>query len=160
MKKSDIFLVLVVLVVMVLGFFVLKGKKVEPDYVLPLTLSGEAGLHELSYQEYKQKVDNNEKFVVIVERATCSHCQNFLPVAEEFAKSNALPMYYVDTDTFSDEEWGVFESTSTFFKKKAGNWGTPTTIVASGRNAIDYIEGETDSNSLLELYKKYFEMGE
>lgn len=138
----------------------LKGEKTEVSYELPLALTGEAGLHELSYAEYQEKINNNESFVIIIERATCSHCVNYMPVAESFAKDNALPMYYVDTDTFTDEDWTNFEKSNSFLKKNSGNWGTPTTIVLAGNEAVDYIEGETTADNLLDLYDKYFEINE
>ena len=136
----------------------MKGTKAKPTYKLPLSLSGEAGLHKLSYTEYQEKIDNDEEFVFIVERTTCSHCQNFMPVAEKFAKDNNVPMYYIDTDEMEQSDWSKLEKSNTFFKKNSGNWGTPTTIVLAGSESVDTIEGETDSASLLKLYKKYFEI--
>ncbi len=158
MKKTDIALILGVIIVILLGCFVMKGTKAKPSYELPLTLSGDAGLHKLSYSEYQKKIDNNEAFVFIVERTTCSHCQNFMPVAEAFAKDNNLPMYYIDTDEMQEEDWSKLEKSNTFFKKNSGKWGTPTTIVLAGSESIDTIEGETDADSLLKLYKKYFDL--
>ena len=134
----------------------MKGSKASLDYELPLELTGEAGLHQISYDDYKAKVDNGESFVFIVERATCSHCVNFMPVAESFAKDEGVPMYYVDTDTFEEEEWTTFEKSNSFLKEKSGNWGTPTTIVLAGSEAVDYIEGETTADKLDDLYKEYF----
>ena len=136
----------------------MKGTKAKPTYKLPLSLSGEAGLHKLSYTEYQEKIDNDEEFVFIVERTTCSHCQNFMPVAEKFAKDNNVPMYYIDTDEMEQSDWSKLEKSNTFFKKNSGNWGTPTTIVLAGSESVDTIEGETDSASLLKLYKKYFDI--
>lgn len=159
-KNSDILLILGLIVVVFLGFVVTKGEKEEPSYTLPLTLTGEAGLRELSYAEYQEKVDNNESFVLIIERATCSHCVNFMPVAESFANDNNVPMYYVDTDTFTEEDWEGFEKSNTFLKKKNGNWGTPTTVVLAGKEAVDYIEGETPADNLKELYNQYFDMNQ
>ena len=158
MKKTDIALVVGFVIVIVVGCFVMKGTKAKPSYELPLSLSGEAGLHKLSYAEYQKKIDDKEAFVFIVERATCSHCQNFMPVAEKFAKDNEVPMYYVDTDEFKGDDFSQLEKSNTYFKKASGNWGTPTTIVLVGSEAVDNIEGETDADSLLELYKKYFDL--
>lgn len=158
LKTSDIVLILGLVVVVILGFLVMKGEKVEPSYDLPLTLSGEAGLSELTYAEYQEKIDNKESFVLIIERASCSHCENFMPVAESFAKEKGLPMYYVDTDTFSEEDWSSFETSNTFLKQKKGNWGTPTTIVLAGNEAVDYIEGETTAEKLSDLYNNYFNL--
>lgn len=157
-KKTDIALVVGAMLVIVLGCFVMKGTKAQVNYELPLELSGDAGLKKLSYAEYQEKIDNNESFVVIIERTTCSHCQNFMPVAESFANDNNVPMYYIDTDEMEEDEWTKLEKSNTFFKKNKDSWGTPTTIVLAGNEAVDYIEGETDSDSLLKLYEKYFDM--
>lgn len=163
-STSDLILVLALVVVVVLGFVVMNGGKEEPSYELPLTLSGEAGLHELTYQEYQEKIDSGEAFVVILERATCSHCIEYMPDVEDFADENNLPMYYVDTDTFSEEDWMGFEKSNTFLKKNSNSWGTPTTIVLAGSEAVDYIEGYDSTNkdahfqSLLEMYQNYFDM--
>ena len=158
MKKSDIALIAAVIVVLILGYFVMKGTKAEPTYTLPLTLSGESGLKELSYKEYQEKIDNDESFVVIVERATCSHCVSYMPVAEKFAKDNGLPLYYFDTDKFEEGDFDDLESSATFFKEKNGNWGTPTTLVQAGHETVDYIEGETTSEKLKKLYEDYFDL--
>lgn len=157
-KKMDVALVLGALLVIVLGFFVMKGTKVQPNYKLPLTLSGEVGLHKLSYAEYQEKIDNNEQFVVIIERTTCSHCQNFMPVAEEFANDERVPMYYIDTDEMEEDEWEKLEKSNTFFEDNADNWGTPTTLVLAGKESVDSVIGESDSDSLLDLYEKYFDV--
>ena len=157
MKKKDIILIVALLVVVVLGCVIMKGEKVKPNYTLPLSLTGDAGLKLLSYAEYQEKIDNNEAFVVILSRESCSHCQNFLPVAKKFAEDTKVPMYYVDTDTFSQEDWNTFSKSNTFLKKNSENWGTPTTIVLAGKEAVYYIEGETTADKLQELYDEYFE---
>lgn len=159
-NKGDLFLILGLVVVVVLGFIVMRDKNAGPSYELPLTLSGEPGLQQLTYTEYQEKIDNGDEFVVIIERATCSHCITYLPVAEKFASDNNVPMYYVDTDTFSSEDWSTFESSNTFFRKTGGEWGTPTTIVLAGNEAVDYIEGETTAENILKLYQEYFDMNE
>ena len=157
-KTSDILLIVGLLVVLVVGLFALGSGKEEPSYELPLTLEGNAGLQLLSYSDYQTKIDNNEAFVVILARESCSHCANFIPVAKDFAEKNKLPMYYIDTDTFSESDWSTFEKSNTFLKKKSGNWGTPTTVLLVGSEAVDYIEGETTADNLLNLYNKYFDM--
>ena len=37
-------------------------------------MSGEVGLQLLSYSDYQKKIDNNEAFVVVLSRESCSHC--------------------------------------------------------------------------------------
>ena len=158
LKKSDIVLILAVIIIIIVGAFVMKRTPIEKNYELPLVLSGEAGLKKLTYAEYQEKVDNDESFVFIVERTSCSHCQNFMPVAEEFAKEEGVPMYYIDTDEMSEEDWGKLPKSNTFFKKQKDNWGTPTVIVLAGNEAVSYIEGETTKDELKKLYKEYFDL--
>ena len=155
-KTGDILLVLGLVAVVIIGLFAMKGEKVKPSYKLPLELSGDAGLALLSYADYEKKINNNEAFVVVLSRETCSHCANFMPVAKQFAEDKKVPMYYVDTDTFTEDDWNSFEESITFLKEKNGNWGTPTTLVQAGSETVDYIEGETTAESLDELYNKYF----
>ena len=157
-KKTDIALIAGVVLVIVVGFFAMKGTKAQPTYELPLTLSGEAGLHKLSYSEYQEKIDNNESFIVIVSRTTCSHCQSFMPVAEDFVNEEGLPLYYIDTDDFTEDEWTSLESSNTYFEENSGNWGTPTTLVLAGEESIDSVVGESDSDTLLNLYEEYFDV--
>jgi len=154
-KYSDLLLILALVIVVVLGFFLIKTEK--PAYEIPLTLSGNAGLHELSYKEYKEKIDNNDEFVIILERATCSHCVTYMPIAEKFATDYNVPMYYVDTDTFSSEEWGEFEKSNSYLRRANGNWGTPTTVVLAGSTAVTYIEGVSTINNLVKLYNENFD---
>ena len=157
-KKTDIALIAGVVLVIVVGFFAMKGTKAQPTYELPLTLSGEAGMHKLSYTEYQEKIDNKDNFIVIVSSATCSHCQNFMPVAEDFANDEGLPLYYIDTNDFTSDEWTNLEKSNTFFEENSGNWGTPTTLVLAGKESVDSVVGESDSDALLDLYEKYFDI--
>ena len=157
-NKGDIILILGLVVVAILGFLVMKDVDAGPKYELPLTLTGEAGLHQLTYAEYQEKIDNNEEFVIILERATCSHCVTYMPIAEQFASDNKLPMYYVDTDTFTAEDWEGFEKSNSYLRKAKGDWGTPTTLVLAGSETVDYVVGVTEADALKEMYNKYFDI--
>ena len=60
---------------------------------------------------------------------------------------------------FNEDEWNEFLKSNTYFKRNE-QWGTPTTIVLAGNEAVDYIEGSTTDDKLEELYEEYFEIGE
>lgn len=148
-KKSDIFLIVGLILVVVLGCFMMKGEKV-----------GNGGTFQLSYSEYVEKVENGDKFVLIIERASCSHCVSYMPVVKKFARSKDVKVYYVDTDTFSEDDWETFEETNTFFESEdvqTNGWGTPTTLFLDGSEAVDYVVGETSSEELESYYDKYAE---
>ena len=53
-----------------------KGMKHEEEVEYPLTLVGDAGLHQITYNDYEEKVENGDAFIVIIERAGCSYCVN------------------------------------------------------------------------------------
>ena len=149
MKKSDLILIGSLIIVVILGFFLLKGEKL-----------GNGGAVQLSYDEYVEKIEDDEKFVLIVERATCSHCVSYMPVVKKFARSKNVNIYYVDTDTFSEEDWENFEETNSFFIEKNESeegWGTPTTLFLDGNEAVDHIVGQTTSNVLEDYFEKYNE---
>ena len=48
MKKSDFILIGIVLLIVVVAMFSTKGTKAEEEVEYPLTLAGEAGLHQIT----------------------------------------------------------------------------------------------------------------
>ena len=156
MKKTDIALIVVVVLVIIVGIFAFgKNTEAKIEYELPLTLEGDSGLSEITYTEYKEKMESEKPLIVIIERTTCSHCINYMPVAEQFASDYNIPMYYINTDNLSQDEFTSLQKSNTFFKKKKDNWGTPTTIILVGNQAIDYLEGETDKDGLNSFLSEY-----
>ena len=156
MKKTDIALIVVVVLVIIVGIFAFgKNTEAKIEYELPLSLEGNSGLSEITYTEYKEKMESEKPFIVIIERTTCSHCINYMPVAEQFASDYNIPIYYINTDNLSQDEFTSLQKSNTFFKKKKDNWGTPTTIILIGNQAIDYLEGETDEDGLNSFLSEY-----
>ena len=156
MKKTDIALIVVVVLVIIVGIFAFgKNTEAKIEYELPLTLEGDSVLSEITYTEYKEKMESEKPFIVIIERTTCSHCINYMPVAEQFASDYNIPIYYINTDNLSQDEFTSLQKSNTFFKKKKDNWGTPTTIILIGNQAIDYLEGETDEDGLNSFLSEY-----
>ena len=156
MKKTDIALIVVVVLVIIVGIFAFgKNTEAKIEYELPLTLEGNSGLSEITYTEYKEKMESEKPFIVIIERTTCSQCINYMPVAEQFASDYNIPIYYINTDNLSQDEFTSLQKSNTFFKKKKDNWGTPTTIILIGNQAIDYLEGETDEDGLNSFLSEY-----
>ena len=117
MKKTDIALIVVVVLVIIVGIFAFgKNTEAKIEYELPLTLEGNSGLSEITYTEYKEKMESEKPFIVIIERTTCSHCINYMPVAEQFASDYNIPIYYINTDNLSQDEFTSLQKSNTFFK--------------------------------------------
>lgn len=158
MKKSDFILIGVVLLIIVIAAFSSKGNVELEEIKYPLTLSGEAGLHQITYDEYTEKVENKDAFIVIIERAGCSFCIQYMPIVSEVAEEKQIPIYYIDTDTLTSTEFNLLSSTNSYLKKN--NWGTPTTLFMLGDRVLDSIGGYVEKESVLSFLDGKVTMGE
>ena len=77
MKKSDIALIIGVLLIFVISYFVSVGKKQEL-----IKLKGETGYTEINYEEYNELLKSEDYFLLVVVREGCSYCEKFEPVIE------------------------------------------------------------------------------
>ena len=139
MKKTDFVLIGVVLLIVVVALFSSKGTTAMEDVEYPLALYGEKGLNQISYSDYKKLVDDNESFIVIIERAGCSFCQMYMPIVEEVAKEKKVSILYIDTDTLTEKEYNELSTTNAYLKRN--KWGTPTTLFMLGDRVLDSIGG-------------------
>lgn len=158
MKKSDFILIGLVLVIVVVALFSTKGNVKEDPIDFPLTLSGEPGLKQITYSDYKTLVDNKDAFIVIIERTGCSYCQMFMPIVEEVANEKQIPILYIDTDTLTSEELQSLSTENKYLKRN--QWGTPTTLFMLGNRVIDVIGGYTEKSAVEDFLKDRVVMGE
>jgi len=147
MKKSDFILIGVVLLIIVVAMFSSKGTIAEEEVDYPLTLAGEAGLHQITYSQYEEKVENGDAFIVVIERAGCGYCVQYMPIVEEVANEKKIPIYYIDTDTLSSDEYTELSTTNNYLKRN--DWGTPTTLFMLGERVLDSIGGYVEKDTVL-----------
>ena len=158
MKKSDFILIGVVLLIVVVAMFSSRGTESLDDVNYPLTLAGEVGLHQITYDEYKTLVENDEAFIVVIERAGCGYCVQYMPIVEEVAKEKKISIHYIDTDTLTNEEFNELSNTNSYLKRNS--WGTPTTLFMLGDRVLDTIGGYVDKNSVLSFIDGKVAIGE
>ena len=158
MKKNDLILIGVVVLIVIVAMFSSKGNKELEEVKYPLTLAGEAGLHQLKYDEYEALVDNGDAFIVVIERAGCGYCVQYMPIIEEVAKEKKIPIYYIDTDTLTNDEYNKLNSGNSYLKKN--QWGTPTTLFMLGDRVLDTIGGYVDKETVLSFIDGKVVMGE
>ena len=158
MKKSDLILIGVVLLIVVIAIFSSKGNMEFEEVEYPLTLAGETGLHQITYDQYETMVDNEDAFIVIIERAGCSFCVQYMPIIEEVANEKNISIHYIDTDTLTQEEYNLLSTTNNYLKKNS--WGTPTTLFMLGDRVLDSIGGYVEKDSVLAFIKDRVVMGE
>lgn len=159
MKKSDFILIGVVVLILILSLFSTKGNEKLEEVDYPLTLNGEAGLHQLTYNEYKEKVSNGDAFIVVIERDGCSYCTMYMPVLEEISKDKKIPLYYIDIADLTSSDLNKLETTNKYLKKNP-KWGTPTTIFMLGDRVLDALGGYTDKDGVLSFLDGKVVMGE
>ena len=158
MKKSDFILIGLVLVIIVVAIFSTRGTKAEDEIEYPLTLTGEVGLNQITYSDYKKMVEDGDAFVVVIERAGCGYCQMYMPILEEYVKEKQIAVTYIDTDTLTENEFNELSNTNKYLKKN--NWGTPTTLFMLGDRVIDVIGGYVEKDSIDSFFKDRVVMGE
>ncbi len=151
MKKTDIILIGVFLVIILVGICSTKGTEKLPDIEFPLTLSGEVGLHEITYSEYEDMVKKGDAFVVVIERTGCGYCQQYMPIMEEVAKEQKIAVTYINTDNLTEEEFNKLSTTNKYLKKN--EWGTPTTLFMLGDRIVDSIGGYVEKESIEAFFK-------
>ena len=146
MKKTDLILIGVVLVLIIVGIFSSRGTAALDDVEYPLTLAGEVGLNEITYEQYEKMVKNGDAFIVVIERTGCGYCQQYMPLMEEVAKEKKIAVTYLNTDNLSEEDMNKLSTTNKYLKRN--EWGTPTTLFMLGDRVLDSIGGYVEKSSI------------
>ena len=158
MKKTDYILIGVVAIIIIAAILSTKGTRAEDEIVFPLTLAGEVGLNEITYDTYTEMVNNKDPFIVIIERTSCSYCQMYMPIVEEVAKEKKIAITYINTDNLNEEEFNELSTTNRYLKKN--QWGTPTTLLMVGDRVVDSIAGYVEKDSFEAFIKDRIVIGE
>lgn len=157
-KTSDIILIGAVLLIVVVGVFSSKGTKALEEVNYPLTLAGEPGVKQVTYQEYETLVNDGSAFIIVIERASCGYCQMYMPILEDVAKEKKIPILYIDTDTLSSEDFNSLSTKNQYLKRN--DWGTPTTLLMLGERVLDSIGGYVEKDTVIDFIKDKVVLGE
>ena len=63
MKKSDFLLIGIVILIIGLSLFSVKGNETLAAVDYPITLSGESGLNEMTYDQYEKFMNDGNAFI-------------------------------------------------------------------------------------------------
>ena len=112
-------------------------------------------LSKLTYDQYDCLYNSDEPFVVIFTASTCHYCEEFLPIVNEYAGKNNLPIYFLEVDTMNQNDvQKVFNSLS-YFSENADDWGTPLTLAVKNKKVVTQINGYTNDTTTLDaLFKE------
>ncbi len=140
MKKNNnlIWIIAIVILVLLLAFLIINKAISKGNLV------------ELTYDEFTEKIDNEESFVLCISLTTCSHCATYKPKLESVAKDYGIDLYYIDIDKYSDEEQEEFVKVINF------NDTTPTTVfLKNGKEttASNRINGDVSTSRIIDKLK-------
>ena len=81
-----------------------------------------------------------------------------MPIVEEVANEKKIPIYYIDTDTLTGDEYNELSTTNSYLKRNS--WGTPTTLFMLGDRVLDTIGGYVEKDAVLSFIDGRVVMGE
>ena len=111
-------------------------------------------LAKLTYDQYDCLYNSDEPFVMVVTQSTCHYCEQFLPVINDYAAKNDLPVYFLETDTMDQTDAQNIFSTLTYFSENSG-WGTPLTLAIKDKEVVTELSGYTDDTTSIDnLFKE------
>lgn len=130
-----------------------KGLKILVSVlIMCFILSGcseNKNIKSISLNEFKQKIENKETFVVYVGNKDCVHCNNYMPTLKKVLKDYNITIYQIDNSKLTEEEYGNF-------KTYVSISGTPTiAFIKNGEeeSTLDRIVGETDEETTIKKFK-------
>ena len=103
---------------------------------------------ELTFNEFKEKIDNNESFPLLIKQESCSHCKSFEPKFKNVAVGYEVESYYINTTNLNDDDKN---SLSEIIEYE----GTPTVFfIKNGSVMKNTIEGDRDKKIIINQFKR------
>ena len=175
MKKSDIGLIIGVLVIIIISSFVSVGKPFEKVVLngLEYSIDEETGNYNkeelteeivdeyedyiaIDYEEYSELLKGENYFFIAIGRTGCGYCEKYKPVLKEVADDLELPIHYIDIANLEEDEIEEFSTSNEFLK--SNEWGTPTTLILNKEEVIASQQGYVEAKELKEFIEKYVKL--
>lgn len=118
-----------------------------------LFLSGCTKKNEITFltlDEYVEKIETDEKFMVVIGNIDCSACQMYKPVLEEISKNKGLEIFYVQVDNSkwsTKDQSRLLEATKEAFSFDVT--GTPTTLLVDNKELFKAVVGYKEYSEIL-----------
>ncbi|MDL2212004.1 thioredoxin family protein [Erysipelotrichaceae bacterium OttesenSCG-928-M19] len=117
-------------------------------FVLVITLAGCGSSDPIANLD--DKIEKKESFIALVTSETCSACQAYKPIVDEFKKEQAdASVLEISLDDIKDE------TIKSDFSIKYAVTGTPTTLFFKDGVLESSKSGSISKNELTEKYEEY-----
>lgn len=110
----------------------------------------DAGFNKVTLDEYLNLVKGSEKSIILVARPTCSYCELFTPILKQAMEDMDLTINYIDTDTFSQEDWATFNGSLDYLQNE--EWGTPLTLIVQNGEVVAENNGYVELDAIKEFF--------
>lgn len=126
-------------------------KKAEESKVENVTLET-AGFNKVTVSEFVELTKSEQKSIVLVARPTCSYCELFTPILKKAMDDMDLVINYVDTDTFSEEDWNTFSNSLEYLSTT--EWGTPLVLIVQNGKVVADNQGYVELDEIKSFFKE------
>lgn len=140
MKNKIVYIALIIFVAIIVILLVNYANTPKPGSFI-----------QLDYKGVIKKVDNKDKFILIVSKSTCSHCATYKPKIEAIVKEYGIDVYYIDYDEETED------TQKEFLEKFNLDGATPMTLFfEKGKeiSVLNRIEGDLSSEKVITTFKK------
>ena len=131
MNKKFFLIITSIIFILLAIFFIFKENRIY--------------LKEITYSEYKNKINNKESFIIYFKQNGCSHCASFTPVFEKVLNDYKVTAYFINFSNLSDEDNKSLSNDITIS-------GTPTVVfIKDGKelSGLYRIEGEKERDIII-----------
>ena len=140
MKNKIVYIALIIFVAIIVILLVNYANTPKPGSFI-----------QLDYKGVIKKVDNKDKFILVVSKSTCSHCATYKPKIEAIVKEYGTDVYYIDYDEETED------TQKEFLEKFNLDGATPMTLFfEKGKeiSVLNRIEGDLSSEKVITTFKK------
>ncbi len=140
MKNKIVYIALIIFVAIIVILLVNYANTPKPGSFI-----------QLDYKGVIKKVDNKDKFILVVSKSTCSHCATYKPKIEAIVKEYGIDVYYIDYDEETED------TQKEFLEKFNLDGATPMTLFfEKGKeiSVLNRIEGDLSSEKVITAFKK------
>lgn len=129
-----------------------KMKKVLIILLILFGLTGCMGpktYKEITYEDFKSKIENKDDFILFIGSETCSACSAYKYTVNKIVENYHLEINYIDISKLDEKELGKLKSVVNFN-------GTPTTaFIKNGKESEKRIVGNQKYSKVVEKLEDY-----
>ena len=137
-KKNKTIWIIIITIIIVSIVTVLTYNIIKKDYFT-----------KLNYEEFFNKWENDDTFVLVISKTECPYCQMYIPKIKKISVEYKINTYYVETDTFTAEESSAFSNLINYN-------ATPTTVFIKNGEELSKatrINGNVSEQKIINKFK-------